>query len=99
MIPFAGLILIDPPIFHPSMWGKETEMYKLVLEMTPSRKDIWSSKAEAIKWMSKRPPFSSWDKRVFDVYAVRKTAFMTIFAMGYYNRIVQEHGLQPLPTA
>ncbi|KAG6826676.1 hypothetical protein H0H87_006724, partial [Tephrocybe sp. NHM501043] len=67
-IPFASLILIDTPIFAPTMQEQETEMYKLVRAMTPERKDRWASREAAIKWMQARPPWTSWDPRVFHVY-------------------------------
>ncbi|KAG6895322.1 hypothetical protein C0992_001939 [Termitomyces sp. T32_za158] len=49
---------------------QKTEMYKLVSAMTPLRKDIWPSREAAVKWMQVRPPWSSWDQRVFDIYTV-----------------------------
>ncbi|KAG6885317.1 hypothetical protein C0993_003294 [Termitomyces sp. T159_Od127] len=50
------------------MKHQKSEMYKLVAAMTPLRKDIWASQEAAVKWMQARPPWSSWDQRVFDVY-------------------------------
>ncbi|KNZ80777.1 hypothetical protein J132_04282 [Termitomyces sp. J132] len=67
-VPFASLILVETPIFSTAMKDRETEMYKLVAAMTPLRKDIWASHEAAIKWMQARPPWSSWDQRVFDTY-------------------------------
>ncbi|KAG6833969.1 hypothetical protein H0H93_012872, partial [Arthromyces matolae] len=67
-LPFASLILIDPPIFASTMKDHETEMYKLVAAMTPIRKDRWPSQEAAVKWMEKRVPWNMWDRRVFDAF-------------------------------
>ncbi|KAG5634602.1 hypothetical protein H0H81_001404 [Sphagnurus paluster] len=67
-IPFASLILVDPPIFPRRMRGQEMEMYKLVAVMTPLRRDIWESREAAAKWMRPRPPCQTWDQRVFNAY-------------------------------
>ena len=69
MIPFSSVILVDPPMFSRAIEDR-TEIYKLVEAMTPIRRDIWSTREAAIKWMKSRLPFASWDPRVFDIYAV-----------------------------
>ncbi|KAF8075722.1 Alpha/beta hydrolase fold-1 [Lyophyllum atratum] len=68
MIPFSGIILVDPPIFSVSAQDQQTEIYKLVAAMTPLRRDIWASREAAAKWLRARPPCASWDQRVFDIY-------------------------------
>ncbi|GLB33147.1 hypothetical protein LshimejAT787_0100320 [Lyophyllum shimeji] len=68
MIPFAGVILVDPPMSSRSMEGQETEAYKLLAAMTPRRRDLWASREAAAKWMRARPPFANWDERVFEIY-------------------------------
>ncbi|GLB40672.1 putative alpha/beta hydrolase family protein [Lyophyllum shimeji] len=68
MIPFAGVILVDPAMSSKSMAGQETEVYKLVAAMTPLRRDLWASREAAARWMRARPPFATWDERVFEIY-------------------------------
>ncbi|KAG6808921.1 hypothetical protein H0H93_016341, partial [Arthromyces matolae] len=63
-----SLILIDPPIFSTTMKDHQTEMYKLVAAMTPLRKDRWPSHEVAVRWMEKKVPWNTWDRRVFEVF-------------------------------
>lgn len=71
MIPFSALILVDPPMSTKAMEGRETEIYKLVEATTPLRRDIWASHEAAAQWLKSRPPWGTWDERVFDLYVVR----------------------------
>jgi hypothetical protein len=70
MIPFSALILVDPPMASKAMEGRETEIYKLVEATTPLRRDIWASREAAEQWLKSRPPWGTWDQRVFDLYVV-----------------------------
>ncbi|KAF9037087.1 Alpha/Beta hydrolase protein [Panaeolus papilionaceus] len=67
-LPFAGVILVDPPIFGRLMAGQDSDMYKLVESTTPIRLDTWDTREAATKWFKKRIPWAMWDERVLDVY-------------------------------
>jgi hypothetical protein len=86
---------VDPPIWGKEKDGQDSEVYKMVSEMTPVRKDIWKSCEDASKWLKKRLPWGSWDDRVFEAYVVRS---MSLYIMTYVYW-VQKHGLRALPTA
>ncbi|KJA14458.1 hypothetical protein HYPSUDRAFT_80835, partial [Hypholoma sublateritium FD-334 SS-4] len=65
-IPFAKIILVDPPIWSKNMEGLHTEMFKTTEAVTPVRRDIWENMDHATQWLKKRLPGGSWDDRVFD---------------------------------
>ncbi|KAF9478461.1 alpha/beta-hydrolase [Pholiota conissans] len=67
-VPFSKIILVDPPIWGKEKDGQDSDVYKMVSEMTPVRKDTWKSFEDASKWLKKRLPWGSWDDRVFDAY-------------------------------
>jgi hypothetical protein len=71
MIPFSFIILVDPGMTSRAMEEHRTEIYKLVQDTTPLRRDIWDSRETAANWLRKRLPWAAWDPRVFDVYVVR----------------------------
>ncbi|KAF5309122.1 hypothetical protein D9619_012789 [Psilocybe cf. subviscida] len=67
-VPYHKLILVDPPIWSKKFHGQDSDVYKMVEEMTPVRRDIWKSRDEAKTWLRKRLPWNSWDERVFEKY-------------------------------
>ncbi|KIM42595.1 hypothetical protein M413DRAFT_26627 [Hebeloma cylindrosporum] len=67
-VPYSKLILVDPPIWSKEKDGQESDVYKMVKEMTPVRRDIWKSSDDAKAWLKSRIPWGAWDERVFDVY-------------------------------
>ncbi|KAF9029110.1 alpha/beta-hydrolase [Hymenopellis radicata] len=67
--PFAAVGLVDPGIWPESVIGEETPTYKMAAKSIPFRKASWASRSEAKKYLSSRPPWSGWDKRVLDIYA------------------------------
>ena len=69
-VPYSKLILVDPPIWSKEKDGQDSDVYKMVAEMTPLRRDIWKSSDDAKAWLKSRIPWGTWDERVFDVYVV-----------------------------
>lgn len=69
-IPFAGMILVDPPMWGTEKEGQFSDMYKMVEMMTPIRRDTWKSHEAAVKWMRTSLPCDMWDARVLDTYIV-----------------------------
>ncbi|KAF8972042.1 Alpha/Beta hydrolase protein [Flammula alnicola] len=67
-VPFSKIILVDPPIWSREKDGQDSDVYKMVEEMTPIRRDIWKSFEDASGWLKKRLPWGAWDERVFDAY-------------------------------
>ena len=67
---------MDPPIWSKEKDGHESEVYKMVEEMTPLRRDVWKSSDDAKTWLKSRIPWGAWNERVFEVYVVRS---LTIF--------------------
>ncbi|PPQ85923.1 hypothetical protein CVT25_014800 [Psilocybe cyanescens] len=67
-IPFAGIILVDPPMWGTEKDGHFSDLYKMVQMMTPIRRDIWKSFDAATKWLRASLPIETWDSRVFDAY-------------------------------
>jgi len=65
MVPISRLILVDPPLWSKAKDGQHTDMYNLISNATPVRKDIWKDFETASQWLRKRFP---WDKRVLDIY-------------------------------
>ncbi|KAF5315315.1 hypothetical protein D9619_007549 [Psilocybe cf. subviscida] len=66
-LPFSSLILVDPPIWSKKWHGKDNEFYKMVEQMTPTRRDIWMNRREASEWLQSKIA-RAWDKRVFAKY-------------------------------
>ncbi|KAH9483336.1 Abhydrolase domain-containing protein mpaH [Psilocybe cubensis] len=67
-IPFAGVILVDPPMWGTEKEGQFSDMYKMVETMTPIRRDTWKSHDAAVKSIKGSLPFAMWDERVLDTY-------------------------------
>ncbi len=68
---FDSLILVEPPIYHPSAAVHHTVMYETISTIT-KRHDIWASRDEARTWFRKRFPWKAWDPEpeVLDAYVV-----------------------------
>ncbi|KAF8148850.1 alpha/beta-hydrolase [Crassisporium funariophilum] len=67
-LPFAGLILVDPPIWSKAKADQESDIYKLVEATTPIRRDSWESVDAASRWLKARLPWGAWDESVFEIY-------------------------------
>ena len=61
-------IMIEPPgeIFGKLPILKQKSL--MFLEATKTRRDIWSSKSEALEWLGARRPWKLWDKRALQAY-------------------------------
>jgi pimeloyl-ACP methyl ester carboxylesterase len=70
VIPYSSIILIEPALKAQHLLHEHTDVYLAVKAMTPSRRDIWGSRAEAKEYFAKRLPWMLWDKRVLDIYVV-----------------------------
>ncbi|KAK0472758.1 alpha/beta-hydrolase [Armillaria novae-zelandiae] len=64
---YDSLILVEPPIHHPSAIVHHTAMFKAISTIT-KRHDVWASRDEARSWFRKRFPWKAWDPEVLDTY-------------------------------
>lgn len=64
---FDSLILVEPPIYHPSAAVHHTAMYKAISTIT-KRHDVLANRDEARTWSHKRFPRKVWDPEVLDTY-------------------------------
>ena len=69
---------MDPPIWSKEKDEQDSDVYKMVAEMTPLRKDIWKSSDDAKAWLKSRIPWGAWNERVFDVYVVSYPMLFTL---------------------
>jgi hypothetical protein len=72
------LILVDPPIWSKKWHGKDNDVYKMVEQTTPTRRDIWKSRQEASAWLKSKIA-RGWDQRVFAKYVVSSVPVFAIF--------------------
>lgn len=89
------MILVEPPLFAPSMEGKHTPIYRAIEQATPLRRTIWESREAARTWLKARPPWVAWDSRILDLYVVSELLCQIPFNVNTY---IQEFGLRALPT-
>jgi len=67
------MILIEPAIISKNLLANDLGLQKAVVQLSKfsgSRRDIWSSHAEAKSWVEQKSPWKSWDQRVLDVHLV-----------------------------
>ena len=69
-IPFAKIVLVDPPIWSKNVEEMHTELFNMTEAVTPIRRDIWENLDHARQWLRRRLPGGSWDDRVFDAQIV-----------------------------
>jgi hypothetical protein len=73
-IPYAALVLIEPMMISQELFYKyfdeRMETMELIVTGTMARRDSWTSRDEAFRWMSKRFPWVMWDSRVVRILAV-----------------------------
>lgn len=63
---FAGLLLLDPVIFDPAMYGTPRDANHFAAK----RRNQWTSPEEMFERFRARPPFDRWDPRVLRDYCV-----------------------------
>jgi len=67
------MILIEPAIISKNLFANDLGLQKAVVQLSRSsgsRRDIWSSHAEAKSWIEQKSPWKSWDQRALDVHLV-----------------------------
>jgi hypothetical protein len=92
-VPFSKLILVDPPIWSKAKDGQEYDVYKMVEEMTPLRRDILKSSDDAKAWRKSRIPWGAWNERVFEVHVVSSSTIFMSWTPVSFN---QKYGLRAL---
>ncbi|KAI0086613.1 hypothetical protein BDY19DRAFT_959407 [Irpex rosettiformis] len=72
-LPYIGIILLEPSLIDADTWySKNQPMFKTMFAFmkkgADARRDSWSSKEEAAKYLKKTIPCSLWDDRIFNLY-------------------------------
>lgn len=72
---YSGIILVEPllidkDVYHQNLEDRELHM-KAVAKIVASVRSVWKSTDDAFQWMSRRPPWNTWDPRVLRIHAVR----------------------------
>lgn len=71
-LPYAGIILVEAPLIDRDVFEKNRKRQqmtiKAVQKAATSRRDVWSSKEQALEWLRSRRPWSTWDARVLALY-------------------------------
>ncbi|KAI0695494.1 alpha/beta-hydrolase [Cerioporus squamosus] len=71
-VPFKSIILVEPPLITKAAWDEHKEQQEFALKtisaMVMKRRDTWASRADARRFFEDRFPWSSWDKRVLELF-------------------------------
>ncbi|TFK87183.1 alpha/beta-hydrolase [Polyporus arcularius HHB13444] len=71
-VPFKSLILVEPPLITKAAWDEHKEQQEFALKtisaMVMKRRDTWATRTDARQYFEKRLPWSSWDKRVLELF-------------------------------
>ncbi|ETW87252.1 Esterase/lipase/thioesterase [Heterobasidion irregulare TC 32-1] len=70
---YSGIILVEPllidkDVYHQNLEDRELHM-KAVAKIVASVRSVWKSTDDAFQWMSRRPPWNTWDPRVLRIHA------------------------------
>ena len=92
---FASLVLVDPMLLRKTKPGEP------VLDLgagSAKRRDIWPSRAEALRSLQSRPSFQVWDPRILEIYVVSISARLAPKSVGlsliFMNKVC---GTSPRP--
>ncbi|KAF8637289.1 hypothetical protein AX17_002928 [Amanita inopinata Kibby_2008] len=81
-LPYLSIILVEPPmidrhVFHANIKDRERQV-GFITKAIAAQRSSWDNREAALDWLLKRKPWSSWDKRILEIYSVWASLSSTV---------------------
>ena len=78
-VQYHALVVIEPALITQAAWDSNAEERVMALKMMSKavmkRRDAWASRTDARAYFEQRLPWAIWDKRVLELFLVRRFLF------------------------